>query len=305
MGNTSVMAYLHGDGAIKLEFSTSVDSIDITGEPIPADNRKKAEWLQDIALRYGGHEVEDGLEIPKAGYCIATSDHPFLDMSEGMEARLKDAQIMAGYVASDSYPSVYLELPHDETYQLEDAADLTIDELRNSARCRLSAMISGSFGVRRHQATYHDPMTGYHQVELVKKSVPSGGSRHPSELFLEIHASPVLSTGIWHFNSRRGELQRVSSAPLSKAPVSDADWIIGIAVASVVRRAMFRYRDPRSFRAILVDAGHAEAQLEAVANFCNWRYTSGVAIDFDFTTHIGLGKDEVPVLIRGLLEGWE
>ena len=272
---------------------------------MPIGIAEKTAWLQELAKRHGGESTVGLSAIPKSGYCLATTDHPFLDMSEGLEARVKDARIMAGYVESDSYPAIYLELPHDDVLSLEDGTDLNIDELRNSSICRLSAIVSGSFGVRRHQPSYYDAVTGYHQVELVRKSVPSGGSRHPSEIFLEVHSSPVLSSGVWHFNSRRNELQRVRATPLSPTPRSDADWVLGIAIASVVRRAMFRYRDPRSFRAILVDIGHAEAQLEAIANFCNWRYTSRLDVDLNFTTHLGLENDEAPVLVRGLLEGWE
>lgn len=302
---SSAMAFLYADGSSKLEFSTSVDAIDITSDDVPEQPEAKVHWLQKTARHYApdGMDMVDGL--PKAGYCLATADHPFLDMSEGVSARVRDAQIMAGYIQSDAYPSVFLDLPHDEEVSLEDAADLGIDEIRNSAICKLSAIVSGSFGVRRHQAPYYDPVSGYHQVELVKKSIPSGGSRHPTELFLEVYSSPILSTGIWHFNTRRNALHRLHERIQFTPPASGADWIIGVCIASVVRRAMFRYRDPRSFRAVLVDVGHAEAQLEAIANFCNWRYRSQLELDLAYANQFGLSHAEAPLLVRGLLEGWD
>jgi hypothetical protein len=86
---------------------------------------------------------------------------------------------------------------------------------------------------------------------------------------------------------------------------SDADWVMDLRLGSVVRRAMFRYRDPRSFRALLVDAGHADGQLHAFAAFCNWRYRSAVDIDLEYTVdHYGMASGEAPILVRGRLEGW-
>lgn len=211
---------------------------------------------------------------------------------------------MAGYAEADEYPAVDLELNHDHVLDIEDAADLTLDELKNSDLCRLSAILSGTFGIRRHQPAYFDPTTGYHQVELVRKSIPSGGSRHPSELFVEVVRSPMVEAGLWHYRAARRQLQRVSSAVTEHEFDSDADWVLRTHIVSVVRRAMFRYRDPRSFRAILVDAGHADAQLEAMAKFCNWRYRSSTSISFGFGDAVGIDGNEIPELITGTLEGW-
>ncbi|MFD8101176.1 hypothetical protein ACFV24_16695 [Nocardia fluminea] len=253
--------------------------------------------------------AEPNTADPRSGYHLATRDHPFLDMSTGIDARITDAEIMAGYVESDEYPPVYLDFDSSETVTLDNAADLATDELRNSPLCQLSLIVSGTFGVRRRQAPYYDPDSGYHQVELLLKSIPSGGGRHPTELFVEILRAPNIIPGQFHYRARTNSLERLPPSFLSPPPLetdgSDADWHLRLYMVSAVRRAMFRYRDPRSFRAILVDAGHADGQLAALAAYCNWNYRSCVTPKMEFlTAQADQDKYGLPLLMSGILEGW-
>ncbi|WP_416393755.1 MULTISPECIES: hypothetical protein [unclassified Curtobacterium] len=301
MLNPAAMMFSRGDEEAVLEWSTGVNArvLEMTGSNLPCDEAEMRAFLTSDEA-----EVPAPPMIAQSGYHLATMDHPFLDMSRGTAARVEDAQLMAGYATSDEYPAIELELEHDRVLDIADAADLTLDELKNSDLYRFAAIISGTFGVRRHQQPYSDPVTSYRQVEIVRKSIPSGGSRHPTELFFEVLRSPAMETGTWHYNPIRRQIRRVASRTTSSALDSDADWVIRTHIVSAVRRAMFRYRDPRSFRAILVDAGHADAQLEAIAKFCNWRYRSSMSVDFTFGQEIGLEGAEIPQLISGSLEGW-
>lgn len=245
----------------------------------------------------------------RSGYHLATRDHPFLDMSTGLDARIADAEIMAGYVKTDEYPSVYLDIDASERVFLDNAADLATDELRHSPLCQLSLILSGTFGVRRRQAPYFDPDSEYHQVELLLKSIPSGGGRHPTELFVEVVRAPGIDPGQFHYQPRTNSLDRLTPGFFSPFPIdaedSDADWQLRLSLVSVVRRAMFRYRDPRSFRAILVDAGHADGQLAALAAYCNWNYRSAVTPKMDFVTNPASGNHhDLPLLMSAFLEGW-
>jgi SagB-type dehydrogenase family enzyme len=314
--NPAVLLY-QDDVEAWLEWSSGQDSLELSlamaRELIDRDGHMKS--LHEVKATLGAEFERHGidpeiLENPAAaarsGYHAATRDHPFLDMSRGQDARIDDAKIMAGFVEADEYPSVYLDFDYTDRFQLEDAAHIGIDEIRNDIRCQLSAIISGTFGVRRHQAPYFDPATGYHQVELLLKSVPSGGARHPLECFVEVVRSPSLAPGHYHYSARQNCLGQVAlSAEPDFVTDSDADWILRLRMAPMVRRAMFRYRDPRSFRALLVDAGHADGQLEAISNFCNWRYSSSLVVDFEFAKNVfDLPANEAPVLVQGILEGW-
>ncbi len=260
--------------------------------------------LIDEGILVGSEDAGAGM----CGYHAATRDHPFLDMSTGMAARITDAMIMGGYVEADDYPPVYLDIEHHGSIRLEDAADLGIDELRNSDLYQFSLILSGTLGVRRRQPHYYDPRTEYHQVELVQKSIPSGGGRHPTELFVEVLRSPVIPSGKYHYQPRTNTLDRLSPDAFQRADSvsedSGADWVVRLYLASAVRRAMFRYRDPRSFRAILVDLGHADAQFAALSAYCNWRYRSGLNVRMNFATVADDESTDLPLLMTGLLEGW-
>ncbi|AVB12435.1 MULTISPECIES: nitroreductase family protein [Pseudomonas syringae group] len=251
------------------------------------------------------------LSEPKSGYHIATQNHPFLDMSQGLSALEADARIMAAYVKEHDYPAVELSIESLKNVAIVDAINLDIDELRNSVFYQFSMILSGTFGVRLHQPAYYDGERDYHQVELLKKSIPSGGARHPTECFVEIHRSPMLETGVYYFAPTNSELQLVSrTLPTSPAAgriaTSDADWVARLVLCAAVRRSMFRYRDPRSFRALLVDVGHAEAQMSALASYCNWHYTSRFIVDFEYAKNFTdeSSDDGLPAFSIGLLEGW-
>lgn len=254
--------------------------------------------------------IEETTGPAACGYHAATRDHPFLDMSKGHQARRVDNELMANFSARDSYPSVYLDLPHDISYPLEDHRDLEFAQVWSEPHFMLSLMISGTFGKRRHLAAYHDPYWDYHQVELLFKPIPSGGSRHPTEAFFSVEKSANLPTGIYHFDVRSNMLVRISPEPLTDV-LSDAKRdpsateVVVVLLGSMVERAMFRYRDPRSFRALLVDAGHADAHLGALAAYCNWSYESRALIDTDdLPQRLGMSGDEMPILLAGLLQGW-
>ncbi|MGE8148165.1 hypothetical protein ACQKP7_23690 [Pseudomonas frederiksbergensis] len=247
----------------------------------------------------------------KSGYHLATQNHPFLDMSKGLSALEADASIMAAYVKEHEYPAVELTVEALQSVAVIDAVNLDIDELRNSVFYQFSMILSGTFGVRLHQPGYYDGERDYHQVELLKKSIPSGGARHPTECFVEIHRSPILEPGVYYFSPTKSALQLISTTlPVSSDSPgianSDADWVARLVLCSAVKRSMFRYRDPRSFRALLVDVGHAEGQLSALASYCNWSYKSRFVVDFeyakDFTDESS--DDGLPAFSIGLLEGW-
>ncbi|AZC38728.1 hypothetical protein C4K22_4286 [Pseudomonas chlororaphis subsp. aurantiaca] len=247
----------------------------------------------------------------KSGYHLATQNHPFLDMSPGLSALEADARIMAAYVREHDYPAVELSVESLKDVAVVDAINLGIDELRNSVFYQFSLILSGTFGARLHQPGYYDGEHDYHQVELLRKSIPSGGARHPTECFVEIHRSPTLETGIYYFSPTKSVLQLLGGAlPVSsdaeRIATSEADWVVRLVLCSAVRRSMFRYRDPRSFRALLVDTGHADAQVAALASYCNWHYTSRFVVDFEYAKNFTdeSSDDGLPAFSIGLLEGW-
>jgi SagB-type dehydrogenase family enzyme len=315
--NPAILIRTDDNGPSSVETSTSNPPEEIQG--------REAELVRDIALgvrQTGALEHAERQRLTDlgvliepnghkvCGYHSATRDHPFLDMSAGHASRQVDNELMAAYSADDQYPDVYLDIEGDDRFELEHYRDVEIALLWSDPRHMLSLMISGTFGKRRHLAGYHDPYWNFHQLEMIFKPVPSGGARHPTEAFLSVERSTFLPVGTYHFSVKSNSLVRIAAGPVDNAVgvglyETTATDVIRVFFGSMVDRAMFRYRDPRSFRALFVDIGHADAQLAALASFCNWSYASEVTVDLEeLPRHLGQAGSEMPVLAYGVLQGW-
>lgn len=98
---------------------------------------------------------------------------------------------------------------------------------------------------------------------LPLKTSPSGGARHPCEVYVLALRVSGLSPGLYHYASDRHLLERIS-VKVSRAKASQycagQEWIEGAAalflITAVFPRSMWKYRFPRAYRVVLADAGH-------------------------------------------------
>ncbi len=95
------------------------------------------------------------------------------------------------------------------------------------------------------------------------KTSPSGGARHPIEAYVLARRVRSLDPGIYHYAADRHALERVPGS--AKPPAFDemlpTQWWYRDAAALVLFTAVFertrwRYRSPRAYRAVLLEAGH-------------------------------------------------
>lgn len=280
-----------------------------TSSPPDAIEGEKAEHRWQI-LR-SEHARQNRIQENLSEYYRLTKDHPFLDMSSGAKARRNDANIMRHYLETEQAPSPYQTFPSDlihQTYAIPHVSNLGINELRNDPTYRFAYILGAAFGEMRHQHPFTDPATEYWQQELIGKAVPSGGSRHPSELFMQVHKSPSLPHGFYHFNVKANTLDKLRTDQVEQEETttnsaSPHPWNVTLHICSAVQRAMYRYRDPRSFRAILIDIGHVDAQLAAFAAYCNWQYASSINIKLNFGSPLGLSDHSLPRLLTAELQG--
>ncbi|MGN9764762.1 SagB/ThcOx family dehydrogenase [Micromonospora sp. SD12] len=95
------------------------------------------------------------------------------------------------------------------------------------------------------------------------KTAPSGGARHPVEVYPVVRDVEGLEPGIYHYAVRRHELVR-----LAPAPGEDRlrEWCGGqphaaqagflLMYAAVLDRTVWKYPAARAYRALLLDVGH-------------------------------------------------
>lgn len=103
---------------------------------------------------------------------------------------------------------------------------------------------------------------------VLRKTSPSGGSRHPTELYVCADGISGLATGWYHVAVLEGQLSalpvsgsmddglRFASLPRPSGPS------LLVVYASFWRRNRYRYREPRTFRTVHMDAGHLMTTVE-------------------------------------------
>ena len=99
--------------------------------------------------------------------------------------------------------------------------------------------------------------------EVPLKTSPSGGARHPIELYVIARRVQGLRAGVYHYAADRHGLSRIrgpvpdarvrsyvpSSGYFAKAPVM-------VFFTAVLARQLWRYPYSRAYRAALIEAGH-------------------------------------------------
>jgi SagB-type dehydrogenase family enzyme len=105
----------------------------------------------------------------------------------------------------------------------------------------------------------HTPVYG----KLPLKTSPSGGARHPGEVYLIALRVRGLRRGLYHYHAHQHHLERITTR-ITPAQVSrycaNQQYVKNAAalflMTAVFGRAMWKYRNARAYRVVLLDAGH-------------------------------------------------
>jgi hypothetical protein len=94
-------------------------------------------------------------------------------------------------------------------------------------------------------------------VTCIRRTVPSGGARHPSELLIVLRRPlGAVPAGAYSYDVAAHALVAEPAEVQQAYAAGVPDGGFGIVVRSRVERAMWRYRDLRALRPVLIDAGH-------------------------------------------------
>ena len=101
------------------------------------------------------------------------------------------------------------------------------------------------------------------QGDLPMKTSPSGGSRHPLEMYVCARRVEGLQPGIYHYASDRHRLELVMPhrrrVPIRRYFPSQfwyAEAAALVFFTAVVERYLWKYTTARAYRALLIEAGH-------------------------------------------------
>jgi SagB-type dehydrogenase family enzyme len=238
------------------------------------ENVRRFEEIREQWSSYGWIEA--------AEYHLATYDYEFVGADE--EGRQASRQRMNGYSAQEEdrnrlkrYPEASVRIPLLETdsnlLPIPASIALTDKAPSRSVDSRIFAtaisMAFGKIGIIKV------PQLEWGGAPAIRRSSPSGGARHPTEAYVVIVNVPELKPGWYHVAIDPPELELLREGDVgasdlacifptsyARAPFPVAAIVI---LTSLFERNMYRYREPRTFRTIHMDAGHLAASLEFIA----------------------------------------
>jgi SagB-type dehydrogenase family enzyme len=120
----------------------------------------------------------------------------------------------------------------------------------------ISALLHYTWGVMGYLDT---PLYG----KLIHKTSPSGGARHPGEVYMVAQRVQGLRRGLYHYNARAHVLERlprrlrrdqVFDSAVGQTHVANAAAVFYM--TAVFPRSMWKYRAPRAYRIVTLETGH-------------------------------------------------
>ncbi len=233
-------------------------------------------WLvrtREAWSRNGWHEAVE--------YHALTYDYPCMDYSEAATAIATDQHLMRLFQSAepdrDRMKLEYVDQPGVELPEpaptmptgpvrtlWEDPAEPQVLDAD-----RLTTILSLTFG----RTGVRLPRTD--AAPLLRRSSPSGGGRHPSEGYVAVRDVPGIEPGWYHVTMQPFGLRRVdgpatddrSLAATFRESVPRFPFPLRalVVLTSVFERNMYRYREPRTFRTVHMDAGHLAGTLRMAA----------------------------------------
>lgn len=147
------------------------------------------------------------------------------------------------------------------------------------------------------------------QGDVVFKTSPSGGARHPIEAYVLAFGVDGLDSGTYHYDAGRHDLARVGS-PVSRdtlvAVLGNQFYFANCAAAIVMtacfERTMWRYPFTRAYRTVLIEAGHLGQTFALVATALSLAPFQTIAFkDTEIERLIGVdGHDESAIYVVGV-----
>lgn len=160
-----------------------------------------------------------------------------------------------------------------------------------------SALVQWTWG---HTARVRVPEVGDHLL----KTSPSGGARHPIEVYPIVHRVEDVPPGVYHYAVEDHALERLEAGSFEAESVDlcgHQSWVGDAAavffMTAAVERSMWKYDHSRAYRVVLLDAGHLGQTFHIVATALDLGpFTTAATLDPELEKLLGLdGVSEFPV----------
>ena len=237
--------------------------------------------------------------LPQASFHFSTKDTPFIPPDEW-------PQVAKQFLAESAPPSPFKTYPRRSSLALprvaprEDAFSRALLARKTHREFSGAPVSKSAIGELLHytwgaQGQVMSPTFG----PLVHKTSPSGGARHPGEVYLVALDIEGLKPGTYHYHPRDHVLERVAPAISRARLLQYAAGQQHVADASAVflmtasfPRSMWKYRSPRAYRVVTLDAGHLAQTFCLVATWLGLAPFTTAALK-DTAVEAALGLDGI------------
>ncbi len=147
------------------------------------------------------------------------------------------------------------------------------------------------------------------QGDVVFKTSPSGGARHPIEAYVIVNAVEGIAGGAYHYDSATHELVRTAPAMSRERLVAllgnqfyFSNCAAAVVMTACFERTMWRYPYTRAYRTVLIEAGHLAQTFALVATALSLAPFQTIAFkDTELETAIGVdGVAESAIYVVGV-----
>jgi len=201
--------------------------------------------------------------LPHGAYHFLTKDAPYAGDGWTLEQKMQaiaDAPQPPRFKKTDGAQSMSLPLHEKEGDSFFDTLHgrrtRRIFSQRPVSLENVSKLLQTTWGV---QGYIDSPGFG----PLVLKTSPSGGARHPIEVYLMALRVDGVDPGLYHYDGRDHALELIVSGAtpqMAQAYCADQPYVAQASalfiMTGVFARNMWKYRHPRAYRVVLLDAGH-------------------------------------------------
>lgn len=257
------------DSLIKKNLLALNDDLQITS----IDNDKRnSDLFYDKYLQWNTYNWGSA-----ADYHFFTYDYPFLDYSDGASGWQIASKRMDEYSEKESdtnrvkkYPDSYVRIFFSSSNEelIDDVQEILHEKDFDNNKLDKLAIIAAFAFLQTTEATI--PWKG---IPLIRRTSPSGGSRHPTEGYVIVLESKKFDKGLYHIQSMPFSfVELAGNEPINTEAIfpelySDPkqELVAIVVLTSIFARNMFRYREPRTFRTIHMDTGHILGTIELIS----------------------------------------
>jgi SagB-type dehydrogenase family enzyme len=145
--------------------------------------------------------------------------------------------------------------------------------------------------------------------QLLHKTSPSAGARHPIEAYAVVNNVTGMQRGIYHYSVKAHSLELLKLGDFREKCVAFSAgqaWTRNASVlfimTAVVARTAWKYRVPRVYRAFLLDAGHLSQSFLLISTALGLGpFCIGVISDVTIEKELGLdGITEIALFVVGV-----